>query len=141
MDISEFNLHRIHRELHEAYPTLPLSIMLADVCDAAAVAHVFERHRPDIVFHAAAYKQVPMLEAHPREAVRVNTLGTQTVARAAAEHGAGRFVLVSSDKAVHPANVMGGEQATRRDGVPRLRRRITDSIRHGAIRKRARLRR
>ena len=110
VDISEFNLHRIHRELHEAYPTLPLSIMLADVCDAAAVAHVFERHRPDIVFHAAAYKQVPMLEAHPREAVRVNTLGTQTVARAAAEHGAGRFVLVSSDKAVHPANVMGASK-------------------------------
>ena len=110
LDVNEFNLHRIHRELRDTYPSLPVSNVLADVCDAAAIRHVFERHRPDIVFHTAAYKQVPVLEDHLREAVRVNALGTHTLAQAAMEHGAGRFVLVSSDKAVNPTNAMGASK-------------------------------
>ena len=110
MDISEFNLHRIELELRNACPALAISIVLADVCDTVGVARVFERHRPDIVFHAAAYKQVPMLEQHVREAVRVNALGTQTVARTAAEHAVDCFVIVSSDKAVKPVNAMGASK-------------------------------
>ena len=110
VDISEFNLHRIRIELGEAHPTLACSMVLADVCDEAAVERVFRRYSPEVVFHAAAYKQVPILESHLREAVRVNALGTQTVARAAARHSAGRFVLVSSDKAVDPANAMGASK-------------------------------
>ena len=106
-DISEFNLHRINLELRDTYPTLALSIVLADICDAVAVDRVFERYGPEVVFHAAAYKQVPILEGHVREAVRVNALGTQTVARAAVKHATDRFVLVSSDKAVDPVNAMG----------------------------------
>ena len=106
-DISEFNLHRIHLELRDTYPTLPLSMVLADICDAVAVERVFERYGPEVVFHAAAYKQVPILESHLREAVRVNALGTQTVARAAVKYATDRFVLVSSDKAVDPVNAMG----------------------------------
>ena len=109
-DVSELNLHRVHLELGEAHPTLPVSMVLADICDEVAVARVFGRYAPEIVFHAAAYKQVPLLEGHVREAVRVNALGTQTVARAAVEHGAGRFVLISSDKAVDPANAMGASK-------------------------------
>ena len=109
-DVSESNLHGIRAELCDAYPALRLTIVLADVCDAHAMRELFERHRPEIVFHAAAYKQVPMLEAHPREAIRVNVLGTQTVLRAAMAHSAERFVLVSSDKAVDPANVMGASK-------------------------------
>ena len=110
VDVSEFNLYRIHLELGDACPNLPLSIVLADVCDTTAVERVFERYGPDVVFHAAAYKHVPMLEDQVREAVRVNVLGTHAVAYAAARHGAGRFVLVSSDKAVNPANAMGASK-------------------------------
>lgn len=110
LDISEFNLHRIELELRDRHPALPISIALADICDAIAVDRVFERHCPDVVFHAAAYKHVPMLEDHVREAVRVNTLGTQTVARAAAGHAVDCFVLVSSDKAVNPVNAMGASK-------------------------------
>ena len=109
-DISEFNLYRIHIELSAACPDLSFSIMLADICDSAAVEHIFERHSPEIVFHAAAYKHVPMLESHLREAVRVNVLGTHTVAHTAARRGVRRFVLVSSDKAVNPANAMGASK-------------------------------
>ena len=110
VDISEFNLHRIQLELGDAHPALACSMVLADVCDEAAIERVFERYGPEVVFHAAAYKQVPILESHLREAVRVNTLGTQTVAQAAARHSADRFVLVSSDKAVDPASVMGASK-------------------------------
>lgn len=110
VDVSEFNLHRIEIELRDAHPELSMSLVLADVCDAVAVDRIFEHHRPDVVFHAAAYKQVPMLENHLREAVRVNALGTQTVARAAAAHAVACFVLVSSDKAVNPVNAMGASK-------------------------------
>ena len=110
MDISEFNLYRLELELREAYPALALSVVLADVCDTAAVERIFERHHPDVVFHTAAYKHVPMLESHLREALRVNAFGTHTVAGAAVRHAAGRFVLVSSDKAVNPANAMGASK-------------------------------
>ena len=110
VDASEFNLHRIELNLRDAYPALSTSSVLADVCDTVAVERLFERHRPDVVFHAAAYKQVPMLENHVREAIRVNTLGTQTVAHAAAAHAVDCFVLVSSDKAVNPVNAMGASK-------------------------------
>ena len=110
VDASEFNLHRIELDLRATHPTLSISIVLADVCDTVAIHRLFERHRPDVVFHAAAYKQVPMLESHVREAVRVNTLGTHTVARAAAAHAVDCFVLVSSDKAVNPVNAMGASK-------------------------------
>ena len=110
VDVSEFNLYRIHLELGGACPHLPLSIVLADVCDTIAVERVFERYGPDVVFHAAAYKHVPMLEGQVREAIRVNVLGTHAVACAAARHATGRFVLVSSDKAVNPANAMGASK-------------------------------
>ena len=107
LDISEFNLYRIHLELRDDYPTLALSMVLADICDTSSVERVFERYSPEVVFHAAAYKQVPILESHLREAVRVNAFGTQTVARAAVRHATDRFVLISSDKSVNPVNAMG----------------------------------
>ena len=110
VDVSEFNLYQAGLALGDAYPDLVFSAVIADVCDPAAMNRIFERHAPDIVFHAAAYKQVPILEEHLREAVRVNTLGTRTVADAASAHGAGLFVLVSSDKAVNPTNAMGASK-------------------------------
>jgi FlaA1/EpsC-like NDP-sugar epimerase len=107
LDRSEFNLFSIELELKRDFPNLTLEITLADICDEVAVGHVFEEYSPDLVFHAAAYKHVPMLEGQVREAVRNNVLGTRTIALAADSYETGIFVLVSSDKAVNPANVMG----------------------------------
>ncbi len=104
---SEFNLYRIDMELQEQFPGLSVHLFLGDVCDAAAVDRVFGAHRPQIVFHTAAYKHVPLLESQLREAVNNNVLGTKRVADAADRHGCGEFVLISTDKAVNPANVMG----------------------------------
>ena len=84
---------------------------LVDVKEAAKMRRLFERHRPDVVFHAAAYKHVPLMEANPLESVRNNVLGTKVVAETASEYGAKRFVLVSTDKAVNPKNVLGQTKA------------------------------
>ena len=104
---SEFNLYSIEIELRRTHPSLSLYPILGDVRDEAAVDAVFTRFTPDVIFHAAAYKHVPMLEQQIREAVRNNVIGTRQVAEAADRHGCGKFVLISTDKAVNPANVMG----------------------------------
>jgi FlaA1/EpsC-like NDP-sugar epimerase len=106
-DNGEFNLYQIELDLLERHPGLQFSRHLLDVTDAPAVAALFRDERPGIVFHAAAYKHVPMLEDQVRAAVRNNILGTRIVAEAAAAWSCERFVLISTDKAVHPANVMG----------------------------------
>lgn len=104
---SEFNLYRIEMELRNAFPDLSLAAYLGDVTDELAVSQAFELHRPEVVFHAAAYKHVPMLENMVRSAARNNVLGTHIVADAANRFGAATFVLISTDKAVNPTNVMG----------------------------------
>jgi FlaA1/EpsC-like NDP-sugar epimerase len=104
---SEFNLYSVEQELRREHPALPLVCVLGDVCDPVEVESVLGTHMPQIVFHAAAYKHVPMLEGQVRAAVVNNVLGTRVVAEAADRHGCGIFVLISSDKAVNPANVMG----------------------------------
>jgi FlaA1/EpsC-like NDP-sugar epimerase len=104
---SEYNLYRIELELRKRSPQVKLEVRLGDVTDAAAVERLFEECRPDVVFHAAAYKHVPMLEHQIRQAVRNNVLGTRTVALAADRFGCREFVLISTDKAVNPANIMG----------------------------------
>jgi FlaA1/EpsC-like NDP-sugar epimerase len=85
--------------------------ILGDIKDAAKMRQVFDKYRPGVVFHAAAYKHVPLMEANPLEAVRNNTLGTRTLADVTVEFGAKRFVLVSTDKAVNPKTVMGQSKA------------------------------
>lgn len=109
-DNSEFNLYKIERELVNMFPALRLHVELGDVCDVAAVTRLFATHRPQIVFHAAAYKHVPMLESRAREAVRNNVLGTRNVAVAAKNHQCDGFVQISTDKAVNPTNVMGASK-------------------------------
>lgn len=104
---SEFNLYVLDMELKEAHPGLALFSSLGDVRDENRVDQVFNEYQPDIVFHAAAYKHVPMLEHQVREAVMNNVVGTRNVAIAADRYGAAEFVLISTDKAVNPANVMG----------------------------------
>jgi FlaA1/EpsC-like NDP-sugar epimerase len=87
--------------------------IVGDVLDASRVRHVFDEHAPDVLFHAAAYKHVPLMELNPHEAVKVNILGTKNLCEAAIRHAVKRFVFISSDKAVHPSSVMG---ATKRVG-------------------------
>ncbi len=107
LDQSEFNLYSIEMELKAQFPMLKLHAYIGDVEDVATVERLFVRHTPDIVFHAAAYKHVPLLEHQVREAVNNNVLGTRNVAEAADRHKCSEFVLISTDKAVNPTNVMG----------------------------------
>ena len=104
---SEFNLYKIENELRSKFPTIPLELGLISVTDRVAIDHLFHQFKPQIVFHAAAYKHVPMLEDQVRVAVQNNVLGTQIIAEASVEVGAEKFILISTDKAVNPTNVMG----------------------------------
>lgn len=105
LDHDETHLHDIAAELHGNVVQA-----LADIRNPARVAQIFAIHRPSVVFHAAAHKHVPLLEAHPAEAVATNVLGTSNVLTACAEVGVERFVLISTDKAVYPSSVMGASK-------------------------------
>ncbi len=104
---SEYNLYRITKELAAGYPELILDGVLADCNDRVAMAHAFAGHRPQVVFHAAAYKHVPLLQNQLRTSFRNNVLATRNVTDIAHEHGVECFVLISTDKAVNPTSVMG----------------------------------
>ncbi len=106
----EFNLFSIEQELTRDYPELQLYPHLADVTEVLVIEWLFGKYRPQVVFHAAAYKHVPLLENQIREAMHNNVLGTRNVATAADKWGAEEFVLISTDKAVNPANVMGASK-------------------------------
>ncbi len=110
LENSEFNLYSIEMELQKDFPQLALECHLGDVTDEPFVDDLFRNCRPEVVFHAAAYKHVPMLEPRIRQAIRNNVLGTRIVADRAHRNGCGVFVLVSTDKAVNPANVMGASK-------------------------------
>ena len=107
LENSEFNLYAIGKELDERAPALSRQDVLADVRDGASVQRLFAAERPDIVFHAAALKHVPLVEANMIEGARTNVMGVQVIADACARHGAAVMVLISTDKAVNPHNVMG----------------------------------
>jgi len=107
LDFSELNLFQIEQEFQHRLRSLPTESFLTDIRDRGALKAVMERFRPHIVFHAAAYKHVPMQENHPREAVLNNVMGTRNLVELALEMEVERFVLVSTDKAVRPTNVMG----------------------------------
>ncbi|WP_028914960.1 MULTISPECIES: polysaccharide biosynthesis protein [Pseudoxanthomonas] len=110
LEISELALLTIHAELARAFPDVEVEAVLGDCGDPAVTRHALERSSPDAVFHAAAYKQVPLLESQLREAVRNNVLATHTVAELCREYKVGTFVLISTDKAVDPANVLGASK-------------------------------
>jgi FlaA1/EpsC-like NDP-sugar epimerase len=113
LDHAEDNLFAIQRELEDErhVPASLIAAVLADCKDEERVREVFAEHRPTVVFHAAAYKHVALMEANPVEAVHNNAIATKLVAHVAGEHGVRRFVLVSTDKAVEPATVMGASKA------------------------------
>jgi FlaA1/EpsC-like NDP-sugar epimerase len=106
-DQSEFNLYKIDADLSSAYPELSHHAVLGDVTDRLSVRKVVRNFKPDVIFHAAAYKHVPLLETQIREAVHNNVIGTKTLAEEAVAAEIKRFVLISTDKAVNPTNVMG----------------------------------
>jgi FlaA1/EpsC-like NDP-sugar epimerase len=107
LEVDELALITIHGDLTRAFPDLEIEAVLGDCGDPSVTAHALRVGQPDAVFHAAAYKQVPLLEKQLREAVRNNVLATDTVARLCSETGVGTFVFISTDKAVDPANVLG----------------------------------
>ena len=113
-DHSEFGLYRIHHELiallAQTGLTVDITALLGSVCNLERVGDIFSRYRPDTVYHAAAYKHVPLVEFNPVEGILNNVLGTVQVAHAALNAGVGHFVLVSTDKAVRPTNVMGASK-------------------------------
>ena len=110
-EVSEFALYSIAQEFQDRHPELRVSAVIGDAKNEARVAELFARYRPDVVFHAAAYKHVPLMEEENAfEAVRNNVLSTVVVARAAQAHGTRKLVLVSTDKAVNPTNVMGASK-------------------------------
>lgn len=106
-DQSEYNLYRIQEEMAERFPDSKITAVLGDICDSAATLNVFERFTPAAVFHAAAYKHVPLLEGQVREVVKNNAMGTKNIADLAHKFGAEKFVLISTDKAVNPSSLMG----------------------------------
>jgi FlaA1/EpsC-like NDP-sugar epimerase len=114
LEHSEYNLYALHQDLGERILEHALKVslvpLLADVTDQRHMIEVFERYRPHTVYHAAAYKHVPMVESNPAEGLRNNVFGTRSVAQAAERSGVGHFVLISTDKAVRPTNVMGASK-------------------------------
>jgi len=107
VDHSEYSLYRIDHELRSDFHDLVFSCILGDICDPATVEKVVGDYKPDMIFHAAAYKHLPILQTQVREAFRNNVLGTMRLGEAAERHDIGTFVLISTDKAVNPANIMG----------------------------------
>jgi FlaA1/EpsC-like NDP-sugar epimerase len=110
IELSEYNLYRIEQELRAEFPDLLFRGLLGDCGDAATCEHALAVSRADTVFHAAAYKHVPLLQEQAREAMRNIVLATQTLAMACIRHDVDSFVLISSDKAVNPTNVMGASK-------------------------------
>ena len=107
LDNYENNLFWIHGELKRKHPELEIDAVVANIRDLSRMEQIFKTHRPDIVYHAAAHKHVPLMEDHPCEAIKNNVFGTLNVAMCADKYGTKRFVLISTDKAVNPTNVMG----------------------------------
>ena len=110
LDIYENNAHAISLELRDKYPHLNLEVLIGSVRDSRRLNQIFSRYRPEIVYHAAAHKHVPLMEDSPCEAIKNNAIGTYKTAYAAMLYGCKRFVLVSTDKAVNPTNIMGASK-------------------------------
>ena len=109
-DVYENNAYSIQLELRERYPELNLEVLIGSVRDSRRMFEVFEKYRPQIVYHAAAHKHVPLMEDSPCESIKNNAIGTYKTAYAAMVHGCERFVLISTDKAVNPTNIMGASK-------------------------------
>lgn len=110
VDIYENNAYSIQQELKRNCPELDLVTLIASVRDRERLEDIFDKYRPDIVYHAAAHKHVPLMEDSPNEAIKNNVFGTKNVAECADKYGVARFVMISTDKAVNPTNIMGASK-------------------------------
>ena len=110
LDIYENTTYDLQQELKREYPKLDLVVLIGSVRNSHRIESIFADYRPDIVFHAAAHKHVPLMEDSPNEAIKNNVFGTYNVAKAAALNGTKRMVLISTDKAVNPTNIMGASK-------------------------------
>jgi len=110
VDIYENNAYEIQQELRHSYPNLNLVVLIASVRNTNRINRIFQTYRPDIVYHAAAHKHVPLMESSPNEAIKNNVFGTFKTATAAGENGCRKFVMISTDKAVNPTNIMGASK-------------------------------
>ena len=110
LDIYENNVYDIQQELKTKYPELKMTVLIASVRNTNRMNWIFEQYKPDIVYHAAAHKHVPLMEDSPNEAVKNNVFGTWKTVQAAAFYGVKKFVLISTDKAVNPTNIMGASK-------------------------------
>ena len=109
-EIYENNAYDIQMELRRTYPNLDLQVLIGSVRNTNRVDYVVGKYKPDLIFHAAAHKHVPLMEDSPNEAIKNNVFGTYKMAKAAAKYGVRRFVLISTDKAVNPTNIMGASK-------------------------------
>ncbi|MBQ2932409.1 MAG: polysaccharide biosynthesis protein [Clostridia bacterium] len=107
LDIYENTTYELQNELEKTFPDLDIVVLIASVRDQARLEEIFDKYRPEIVFHAAAHKHVPLMEFSPAEAIKNNVFGTYNTAKASARYGVKRFVMISTDKAVNPTNIMG----------------------------------
>lgn len=110
VDIYENNAYEIQQELKYDYPDLNLVVLIASVRNTNRMNEIFQQYRPHIVYHAAAHKHVPLMESSPNEAIKNNVFGTYKTAKAAGEYGVQKFVMISTDKAVNPTNIMGASK-------------------------------
>lgn len=109
-DIYENGVYDVEQEIKRKYPDLNLKVLIGSVRDSRRMDSLFKEYRPQVIYHAAAHKHVPLMEGSPNEAIKNNTMGTYKTAYAAAKYGAERFVLISTDKAVNPTNIMGASK-------------------------------
>jgi FlaA1/EpsC-like NDP-sugar epimerase len=128
LDQAETDLFYLELELREKFPDLQIVMRIADVVDPIAIDRVFKMYTPSRVFHAAAYKHVPMMQSNPRQAIRNNVQGTWQVADSAGRHGCDKFVLVSTDKAVEPTSVMGATKRLAEISVLEMQRRYPETL-------------
>lgn len=131
LDKAESPLHDQEIRLESEFQDLAMQTVLADVTDEDTLDHLMKTYRPEVIFHAAAYKHVPMMERYPAQAVRCNVLGTKTVADLAVKYGVEKFVLVSTDKAVNPTNVMGASKRIAEMYIQSLDKKIRETSNGG----------
>ena len=130
LDIYENNAHAIGLELRDKYPQLNLEVLIGSVRDSRRLNQIFAKYKPDVVYHAAAHKHVPLMEASPCESIKNNAIGTYKTAYAAMTHGCKRFVLISTDKAVNPTNIMGASKRLCEMIIQSFDRKIRDGKAH-----------
>src|ERR1700683_822304 len=120
LDSSEHNLFQLQQHLESAFGYVPCESVLGSVDAVNLLDDIFTRFQPDVIYHAAAFKHVPLLEYNPIAAVRNNAIGTYTLAQAALRHGTPKLILISTDKAVNPHSIMGGSKRLAELGVVSL---------------------